>query len=264
MKADPASQWYVISLRPRGEHATMRRAAARHGAGVIALSPWVLVPREDADTRRELHAALCASRVVFTSPAAVRAARRLRVLEGLPLVPPTLGAAPQWYGVGAGTASALRRAGAGFAQSPARMDSEGVLALPALLDVDGRDVGLVTAPGGRDALEPALRARGARVLRADVYTREPARLSTRALAALRGTQAPCVVAVSSAGALEQVLDRAPDAIGTLLRGLPLVAASERLAAHARALGFARVCVAPGPQPDVLVAAARAQASGSMR
>nr|WP_245156405.1 hypothetical protein [Lysobacter solisilvae] len=53
-----ASQWYVISLRPRGEHAPMRRAAARHGAAVIALSPWSLVLRDDADTRHALRQAL--------------------------------------------------------------------------------------------------------------------------------------------------------------------------------------------------------------
>src|SRR5687768_6033201 len=126
MWARPASQWYVISLRPRGEHAPMRRAAARHGAGVIALSPWALVPREDAATRRDLHAALRAPRVVFTSPAAVRAARRLCAHEGVALVPPDLSTQPQWYGVGAGTAAALRGAGADFATAPARMDSDGV------------------------------------------------------------------------------------------------------------------------------------------
>ncbi|HEY0501903.1 MAG TPA: uroporphyrinogen-III synthase, partial [Lysobacter sp.] len=46
--------WYVISLRPRGEHAPMRRAAARAGAGLIALSPTRLRLRDDEPTRRAL------------------------------------------------------------------------------------------------------------------------------------------------------------------------------------------------------------------
>nr|WP_245156541.1 hypothetical protein [Lysobacter solisilvae] len=50
----------------------------------------------------------------------------------------------------------------------------------------------------------------------------------------------------------------------LLRALPLVAASERVAGRARALGFGRVAVAQGPQPAALVDAALAYASGSMR
>ncbi|MGH8077686.1 MAG: uroporphyrinogen-III synthase, partial [Lysobacter sp.] len=73
-----APKWYVISLRPRGEHAALRRAAARHGAGLIALSPWALRDRDDVTTRNALRAVLAAPRVVVTSPAAVRAAARLQ------------------------------------------------------------------------------------------------------------------------------------------------------------------------------------------
>jgi uroporphyrinogen-III synthase len=49
---------YVISLRPAGQHATLRRAAAARGARVLALSPWTLAGRDDAETRRALDAAL--------------------------------------------------------------------------------------------------------------------------------------------------------------------------------------------------------------
>ena len=59
------------------------------------------------------------------------------------------------------------------AMSPTRMDSEGLLAMPALRDIGGRRVGLVTAPGGRNRLAPALQSRGAEVRRADVYDRTP-------------------------------------------------------------------------------------------
>ncbi|MEG3193171.1 uroporphyrinogen-III synthase, partial [Lysobacter sp. D1-1-M9] len=47
-------EWYVISLRPRGQHDGLRRAAARHGAGLIALSPWRLQARDDDATRAML------------------------------------------------------------------------------------------------------------------------------------------------------------------------------------------------------------------
>jgi uroporphyrinogen-III synthase len=53
---------YVISLRPAGQHEPLRRAAARHGARVLALSPWRLAPRDDAATRAALETALaCAA-----------------------------------------------------------------------------------------------------------------------------------------------------------------------------------------------------------
>lgn len=239
--------WYVISLRPRGEHAALRRAAARHGGGLIALSPWSLQARDDPPARDALRAALAAPCVVFTSPASVRMARALQPLQAR--------TGQAWCAVGSGSAAALRRAGVLEVQAPARMDSEGLLALPALQDVRGCDVGLVTAPGGRGEIAPALLARGARVLRADVYAREPVPLSSRALQQLREADAPLVLALSSGEALQQVLAQLPAALAATLRRAHVVAASERLRALARGLGFADITLAAGPRPADLVAAA---------
>ncbi len=242
-----APTWYVISLRPRGEHEALRRAAARHGAGLIALSPWRLQQCDDPQTRADLRAALAASRVIFTSPAAVRAAQTLQAL------PARRG--QTWCAVGAGTAAALHRAGVTGVQVPTRMDSEGLLALPALQDVKDREVGLVTAPGGRGEIAPALEARGARVLRADVYAREPVALAPRALQQLREARAPLVLALSSGEALQRVLDAAPADTASVLRRARVVAASARLAALAREHGFTDVVQAGGPRPRDLLAAA---------
>jgi uroporphyrinogen-III synthase len=244
----PASPpWYVISLRPRGEHAVLRRAAARHGAGLIALSPWRLQLRDDAPARAALRSALAASRIVFTSPAAVRAAHALQAFK------PRRGQA--WCAVGAGTAAALRRAGVQEVHAPARMDSEGLLSLPTLQAVSGHDIGLVTAPGGRGEITPALRARGANVLRADVYMREPVPLSARALQQLRDADAPLVLALSSGEALQRVLEELPADLAAKLRRMRVVAASERLHALARGHGFEDIETARGPRPADLVAAA---------
>ncbi len=240
-------EWYVISLRPRGEHAALRRAASRHGGGLIALSPWRLVPLDDGQARADLRAALAAARVVFTSPAAVRAARALQAFA------PAAGQA--WCAVGAGTAAALRRAGVATVHAPTRMDSEGLLALAPLQDVAGRAVGLVTAPGGRGEITPALEQRGARVLRADVYRRQPVPLPSAALAKLRAATAPLVLALSSGEALQCLLAALPADLAAKLRGAHVVAASARLGGIARAAGFADVAIAAGPRPGDLVAAA---------
>jgi hypothetical protein len=144
---------YVLSLRPVAQHAPLRRAAAMHGARVLALSPWRLQALDDPASREALRAALACSRIVFTSPAAVRAATHLQALRARD--------GQQWFAVGAGTAAALRRAGIVGVIAPARMDSDGLLALPGLQDVHGRDVGLVTAAGGREIIAPMLRQRGA-------------------------------------------------------------------------------------------------------
>jgi len=238
--------WYVISLRPRGEHAPMRRAAARQGARLLALSPWRLALHDDPATRRALGLALAAPRVLFTSPAAVRAAAALQVLRSSP--------GQSIIAVGAGTAQALRQAGVDAVESPSRMDSEGVLGLPGLLSVAGMEVGLVTAPQGRDLLAATLRQRGAVVRRADVYRRVPVPLSAAALRKLRELQRPAALALSSGGALQQLLASLPPDAAARLRAMPVVAASARLQQLALDSGFARVSQAEGPLPGQILAA----------
>jgi uroporphyrinogen-III synthase len=248
---------YVISTRPVGGHNAVRRAAARHGARVLALSPWKLARRDDDATRAALRAALAAPRVVATSPAAVAAARALQPLRRR--------RGQQWLAVGAGTAAALRRAGIDDVVAPERMDSEGLLALPALRGVRGVDVGLLTAPGGRGAIVPALRRRGARVLRADVYERVPVAPSPRAVAALRALDAPAWLLAGSGEALAHLLRVLPDDAAAVLRRARIVVASERLAVLAREAGFARVVVAASARPaDLVEAAARAAAARARR
>lgn len=238
--------WYVISLRPQGQHASLRRAAAAQGARLIALSPWKLRQCADDAARAALRVALDAPRVLFTSPTAVRAAAAL--LEFHPR------AGQAWIAVGSGTALAIRRTGVQCIQSPARMDSEGLLELPMLQDLAGIDVGLVTAPEGRGLLAASLRERGARLLRADVYAREPVMLSPSALRKLRGLRAPAFLALTSEGALRHVLAQAPTDIQALLRATPTMAASERLQRIAHEAGFAEVELAEGPRPRQLLAA----------
>ena len=237
-------RWYVISLRPLGAHAPLRAAAKARGHGFLPLSPWRIAVRDDAPTRDALARALAAGRVVFTSPAAVASARSLMHLpDGLHAL-----------AVGAGTAAALRRAGVGRVEHPRRMDSEGLLSLHALADVAGADIGLVTAPGGRDAIGPALQARGARVHRADVYARVPLPPAPRDLARVRGAGGRLAIAASSAEALERVMQAVDDAMRGRLLGARVLAASARVATTAAALGFSDVVTATGPRPRQLVAA----------
>lgn len=244
----------VVSLRPAGMHASMRRAAAASGARLLALSPWRLRIHDDPRSRAALAAALGAPRVVFTSPAAVAAAKRMERLRATP--------ESIWLGVGAGTVAALAREGV-EALSPQRMDSEGLLALDALQHVAGLTVGLVTAPGGRGEIEPALRRRGAQVLRADVYERTEIAPSQRAIDALRATAGhPVWLALGSGAALDTLLRALPADAAGVLRSARVAAASERLASLAREHGFPSVVVAASAMPgDLVAAAAAAQAAG---
>jgi uroporphyrinogen-III synthase len=243
----PSTAPWVVSLRPAGDHAAMRRAAAAHGLRVVALSPWRIAVRDDPATRLALRDALSADIVIATTPAAVRATATLSPLRAK--------RGQRFCAVGSATAAALRRAGIADTVSPERMDSEGLLALPLLQAVRGRSIGLLTAPGGRDRIGPALRDRGARVQRADVYAREPVALSPAALARLRTFDGPLLLPLSSGEALHTVLAAAPADIATRLRGARVLAASARLAALARDVGCIDVRIAAGPRPTQLLAGA---------
>ena len=225
----------------------MRRAAAVHGLRVLALSPWRIANRDDITTRDALRMALAAQIVIVTSPAAARAAAALAPLQARH--------GQVFYAIGNTTATTLRRMDVVDVLSPARMDSEGLLALPALRDVHDRDIGLLTAPGGRNRIAPDLDARGARVHRADVYSRETIALSPASLARLRAFDGPLLLPVSSGDALQRVFDQAPPDIAARLRGARVIAASARLAALAHTLGCNAVQIAAGPQPAQLLAAA---------
>lgn len=246
MPNDRLQACHVVSLRPLGGHDGLRRAAARAGARVIALSPWRLETRDDPQTRKCLRAALAAPRIVFTSPAAVRAAMRMQQLRAR--------RGQTWFAVGAGTARALRRAGIAEVIAPERMDSNGLLALAGLRDVHGSDVGLVTAPGGRDRIAPTLQRRGARLLRADVYARMPTAPSAAAVARLRSLRRRPWLALSSGEALQWILQVLPDDALRALRKARVAAASQRLADLAHAAGFRDVVLAASALPRDLVAA----------
>jgi uroporphyrinogen-III synthase len=203
-------------------------------------------PADPSAARRALKTALDCHVAIFTSPAAVRFARRLAPLRSRAAV-----LAP-----GAGTRRALRRAGLGEAQAPSREDSEGILGLDVLQDVDGRRIGIVGAAGGRGLLADELTRRGAEVMHAHVYRRLPARLDHRHRDALQqsGPRPPLYVLLSSAEALANILAALPgDARRALLAGT-VVVSSTRLVESARDGGFARVLRAESAHADDMLAA----------
>ncbi len=243
----PLHGWTVLSLRPSGQHGGLRAAATRRGARLIALSPFAIEPLIDAAHLQTLKQALAADILIWTSPNAVRAAAALQPL--------TARRDQTWLAVGSGTRRALQRAGIA-AQAPSRMDSEGLLAMPALQSVRDHSIGLITAPGGRGLLAPSLAARGAVVLRAEVYARRTIAINASALAALEialATPQHLLLALSSGEAWQHFLAATSQHAG--LMDIAVVAASERLADTARQAGFRRITIASSAAPAALLQAA---------
>jgi uroporphyrinogen-III synthase len=251
----PLSGWYVISLRPPGQHEPIRRAAAALGARCFALATLQLQPLPAATA---LTRALACARVIVTSPAAARFAAATQALRGR--------RGQQWFALGPGTAAVLRRAGVDRVRTPApAQDSEALLALPEFRELDGQAIGLLTAPGGRDLIAPELRRRGARVQRADLYQRRVRVVPDarkRALFALPGAQTALLV--SSGEAFAALWQACSPEERAKLRHLHAVTSSARLQTLLQAHGFNQPWRAAGPQPAALVAAVREHAAAAFR
>lgn len=244
--------WYVISTRPLGQHGGVRRSAAALGASVFALSTLRLI---EIDARHSLQAVLRCRCIIATSPAAVRFARSQLALT------PARGC--RWFAIGAGTAAALHRAGIDQVITPlSRADSEGLLALPGLQEIAGQRVGLITAPGGRGLLVPELARRDALVEVAEVYRREAMAVSAARLRALTGLPECTALLLTSAEAFAPLWQAADAAARALLLSRPCVVPGDRLAADARALGFACVLRAVNARPPEMLEALRRHAAAA--
>lgn len=243
-KKFPLGGWYVISLRPLNQHAGVRRCAAKLGATAFALSTVKLQPLE---AKAQLRQALLCPRVVVTSPAAARFANAQMALA------PRAG--QRWFALGKGSADALRRCGVERVLLPeSGSDSEALLAHADFGHVGGERIGLITAPGGRGLLAEQLRARGATVVVAEVYRRQPQPIAPARLRALDALPEKTALLITSSEAFSLLWQELEGPSRTRLLARPCVVSSERLAAQARALGFSLVLRAADARPASLLAA----------
>jgi len=161
--------------------------------------------------------------------------------------------AGQVAAVGRATARALAHTDSPATLLPDSPDSEGLLQLPALRQVDGQRVLIVRGEGGRTLLADRLRQRGASVAFAEVYRRtlpaaDPAALLRRWTADVQAVTATSAEILHN---LWQLLG--PDGQARL-RATPLVLISERMEPLARDLGIARTIRAAGAGEDALLTA----------
>lgn len=236
----------LVITRPVGTAGALARRVRALGGTPVSLPGLALRGPDDvAAVRIALRKGLADELVIFTSPAAVRHAAALAPLRSQAMV----------LAVGQGTARALRRHGVRDPLAPARQDSEGLLAHPALQNLRGRRVTLVGAPGGRGLLRGQLAARGARLREVQVYRRVPPRLDRRHVAAMLALPRSARVLLSSNEALQNLCRLLPPPALARLRAATAVVSSERLAAAARAAGFSRIVLAASAVADDLLAAA---------
>jgi uroporphyrinogen-III synthase len=144
---------------------------------------------------------------------------------------------------GPGTATALAAVGIGNVRLPvATMDSEGLLALPELTDVNGKRIVIYRGSGGRDLLGETLIERGARVDYVECYRRaKPDGDFGTMAAAWRAGEIDALTLTSSEG-LDNLWELFDDVSRPSMVATPTFVPHERIAERARTLGFRRVIV----------------------
>ena len=165
--------------------------------------------------------------------------------------------------VGEKTAAALEAAGIAVTLVPETgFDSEHLLALPALAEVAGRRVLLVSGEGGRELLRDTLTARGAEVVQVASYCRRlPAVDPSPVLDAWSagGIQA---VTVASNESLHNLFELIGQKGQTLLRETWLVVPGRRADALAGSLGIRRRIIAANATDEAMCQALVDWAAGT--
>lgn len=242
----------VLITRPSGQvGSTLEhvRAAGHHAEHLPLLA---LAPLDSPELDHALARYPGADVAIFVSANAVEFGLTALAARGIALTGPRLAA------IGAATATQLKAAGLAVDLVPASgHDSESLLALSALQSISGKVVLIFRGEsdgGGRRALTDTLTARGADVVVATCYRRDPARHEPARLAAVANAlrsgavKAIQVMSVESLDALLALFPAEP-----ALRRCRLLVPHVRIADAARCAGFPDVVVT-GLGDEALIAA----------
>ncbi len=148
--------------------------------------------------------------------------------------------------VGQSTAQAMKMAGLTVDLVPENgYNSEVLLAMPQLQQVEGQSFLIVRGEGGREQLATMLRSRGAEVNYLEVYKRVIPRIDSSPVVKLLAQHSLDAITVTSAEALQN-LNLMLGEKNKLLSLIPLVVVSDRIRCIAADMGFNRITVTNSP------------------
>jgi uroporphyrinogen-III synthase len=138
---------------------------------------------------------------------------------------------------------------------PERFDSESLLALPALQQVQDKHIVIFRGVGGREHLADQLRQRGALVQYGECYERRKPESDAHILLEHWAQQTLDIIIITSADGLKNLMELVGKEAQDQLLNTPLLVISERLAQQARHWGFKGgiVCAAKAGDQDLLAA-----------
>lgn len=241
----------VLVTRPRAQQAKLAAAIEAAGGEAIAFPLIAIEPISDgkrlALLRQQIQQLDNYQLLIFVSTNAAQFGAEL-IDAYWPQFP--VGVAV--LAVGPTTAQEARRQlSCQVEHSPNGMDSEALLALPLLQQVNGKRIAIFRGQGGRELLAETLRSRGAQVDYFEAYQRRPVTYPQQALVNIIRQQRVNVLSVTSGESLSRLRELAGNSQDAIL--LPLVVPSRRIAKVARDMGFTRVYNAEGANNEALLA-----------
>ena len=227
----------VLVTRPREQARGLATQLQAMGAQPILFPALEILPPADPAALQAILAYLDAFQLaIFISPSAARLG--MAAVSAARTWPAALPVAA----IGKGTAKVLHAQGIPQVLEPDRgADSEHLLGLPQLQDMAGKKVVIFRGEGGREMLADTLRQRGAQISYAECYRRGlPEQADPVPVLEMFSQDQIQALTVYSSETLDNLLHLLGDAGLAHLRRTPLFVPHERIAAHARELGFETV------------------------
>jgi uroporphyrinogen-III synthase len=238
----------VLVCRPEPKASALCRDLGALGADARALPMIAIRPLpETPESRALIQDFDLFGHIVVVSPIAAEF-----LLTELDTWWPQRPVGQSWYAIGQGTARRLQQAGIDCLAAYQGHDSESLLTLPALHQLQDEKVLICGGEGGRPLLAESLRARGARVEKLALYQRLRPDYPKARITDVLVRFDPQAIVVLSGETLNNLLALGQNADRSLLSRLLLVP-TERVAEQARRAGFARLAVAKALDTPALAA-----------
>jgi len=233
---------HVLVTRPEHQAENLSRLIEQRGGIAVRFPTLEIVPLDDAEpVKTTLENLDSVHWVIFISANAVNFALKanggkIRFTESV-----------RFAAVGQSTALAMKIAGLPVDLVPeAGYNSEALLAMPQLQQVEGQNFLIVRGEGGREQLATTLRSRGATVNYLEVYKRIIPRIDSSPVVELLEQHRLDVITVTSAEALQNLHFMLGERNNELLSLIPLVVVSDRIRRIAADIGFNRITVTDKP------------------
>ncbi|HEY8219884.1 MAG TPA: uroporphyrinogen-III synthase [Methylobacter sp.] len=233
----------VLVTRPEHQAEKLSRLIEEQGGIAVRFPTLDIVPRDDDEIKFNLMNLDKFQWVIFVSVNAVNFA--LKTNSG------KIGhtESVRFAAVGQSTAQAMKMAGLPVDLMPENgYNSEALLAMPQLQQVEGQNFLIVRGEGGREQLATTLRSRGAAVNYLEVYKRIIPRIDSAPVMELLAQHRLDVITVTSAEALQNLslMLGEKNNNNKLLSLIPLVVVSDRIRCIAADMGFNRITVTDSP------------------